>query len=105
VTCNEKKVKQEHKGKKPVEKPKTKPVIADADLLDLTPDNVLAIITKLGGKDVTTSQIVPYLKLVHEGIPQKKYQPTARKCLVLVKDGKLTMPEHEKGAEYKFSLP
>jgi hypothetical protein len=79
------------------------PVIPDSELLDLTDDNVLAIIKQLGGKDVRSAQIVPYLKVVKEKTSQKKYPPTVRACKRLVKAGKLTMAEHGRFEEFKFS--
>jgi hypothetical protein len=83
---------------------RTVAAVPDNELLDLTEDNILALIKKLGGKDVKSKDIVPYLKVSKEDNPQKKFPPTVCVCMKLVDAGKLTVAPHEKGKQFLFSV-
>ena len=91
--------------------PKTKKVaksrqsdIPESERLDLTDDNFVAIATKLGGKNVKTAQILPYLKIVTStGTRYGKIRAVARR-LSKMTPAKCTFVKNAESDEYEITL-
>jgi hypothetical protein len=67
---------KEQPKEKQTEKPNTKlktAIVPDAELLDLTGENFVAVMQKLGGKDVTTAMMLPYFKISKDPCPQHRW--------------------------------
>ena len=113
---NESKEQTKEKAKeKPIKLPSTKqkpkpPIVTpnavspNAELLDLTEGNFVAVMQKLGGRDVTTGQMLPYFAISKDPKPQHRW-PKLR-----VMANKLSKTEPPKvtvvkdGKRFKYSL-
>jgi len=76
--------------------------IPENELLDLTPDTFLNVLTKLGGVDVTTGQMLKYFKIIHaEGRRFGKLRDMMKK---LANEQKVTYWKDEDAGVYRISL-
>lgn len=48
-------------------------IIPDDQLLDLTEENFVLILQKLGGKQISTAQMLPYFKITKNTNPQQRW--------------------------------
>lgn len=65
--------KKEPAAPKPKKTLKDKLCVPETILLDLTPENFVAVLKKLGGKDVGTAQMLGYFKIALDENPQHRW--------------------------------
>lgn len=84
-----------------------KVVISDAELLDLTAENFVVVMGKLGGKGVSTAQMLSYFKIRNEPKPANRW-PKLRamaKKLSMETPPKINIVFLKDKNEYRYDLP
>jgi hypothetical protein len=80
--------------------------IPESELLDLNETNFLAVVSKLGGSDVTTSQMLKHFKIIHLPKSKRRYGKLRQmaKKLAEGENAKITIDPREKRDEFKITL-
>ena len=92
-------------AKTSTETPTETPELRNSELLDLNEETFLAVMQKLGGKDVSTAKMLPFFKIKNDPKPANRWPKLRSMAKKLAKDNKVVITFLQDKREYRYSLP